>query len=82
MGILRISPNKVNGRDVDDPTSILNTLVDFNGVFQGLNETATKNKQINISLTDSDGNLLPIWFIPKAFSREVLLKNTYGNDYS
>jgi hypothetical protein len=31
MGILRISPNKINNKDVDDPTTILNTLVDVNG---------------------------------------------------
>ena len=46
MGILRISPNKYNNRDVDDPTTILNTLVDINGLYQGVNEKASKNKRV------------------------------------
>lgn len=66
MGILRISPNTMYGRDTDDPTSILNTLVDFNGIFY----TNNKNKHITVRLSDSDGNLLPIYFVPKAFKTE------------
>lgn len=75
MGILRISPNKYNNRDVDDPTTILNTLVDINGLFQGVNEKATKNKRVQVHLTDSDGNILPIYFIPKAYTKQVYLKS-------
>lgn len=74
MGILRISPNKFQGKDVDDPTSILNTLVDFDGHHEGVQMTAKKNTQVKIHLTDSDGNLLPIYFIPKAFTTDIQTK--------
>jgi hypothetical protein len=33
MGILRVSPVSVHGKDTDDITSILNTLVDIDGVI-------------------------------------------------
>jgi hypothetical protein len=79
MGILRISPNKVDGKDNDDPTTILNTLVDFDGVYQGLNEVAEKNKHIEVRVSDSDGNLLPIIFTPRAFSTKVYTRSTDGN---
>lgn len=75
MGILRISPNKYNNRDVDDPTTILNTLVDINGLYQGVNEKASKNKRVQVHLSDSDGNILPIYFIPKAYTKQVYLKS-------
>ena len=35
MGILRISPNPYYGKDQDDPTLMLETLVDINHAFQG-----------------------------------------------
>lgn len=76
MGILRISPNRMYGADVDDPTTILNTLVDFHGAFGGVNEEGTRNSKMEIRLSDSDGNLLPIYFIPKAFNTKILLPGT------
>ena len=79
MGILRISPNKVDGKDNDDPTSILNTLVDFDGVYQGIGEQATKNSHIEVRVSDSDGNLLPIIFTPRAFSSKVYTRSLDGN---
>jgi hypothetical protein len=68
MGILRISPIEVNGKDIDDVTSILNTLVDIDGniVMDGITE---KNSIIKVRLSDSDGNKLPVRFIPKAFKQ-------------
>jgi hypothetical protein len=61
MGILRISPNSVQGKNVDDPSVILNVLVDFDGLF------GDKNEQTKITLSDSDGNVLPLYFVPKTF---------------
>ena len=52
MGILRISPNKIQGKNVDDPTPLLNTLVDFKGIHEGIG----LNKQVKVTLSDSDGN--------------------------
>ena len=74
MGILRISPNKINNKDVDDPTTILNTLVDVNGYLQ---EGDGKNTQVKVFLSDSDGNVLPIWFIPKAYTTQILINNGF-----
>lgn len=66
MGILRISPITMYGRDNDDPTPLLNTLVDFNDVFG-----CGKNNHTYATLSDSDGNVLPIKFIPKSFNTQV-----------
>lgn len=65
MGILRISPNSVQGKNVDDPSVILNVLVDFDGLF------GDKNEQTKITLSDSDGNVLPLYFVPKTFQTVV-----------
>lgn len=70
MGILRISPIAVNGKDHDDPTSILNTLVDVLGEIDKDGE-ANPNSPVYVRLSDSDGNDLPISFHPKAFTTEV-----------
>lgn len=64
MGILRISPNEINGTDVDDPTPILNTLYD-----------ETKGRRTVIILSDSDGNILPVTFQPRAFQTKVLKRD-------
>ena len=69
MGILRISPNKIQGKNVDDPTPLLNTLVDFKGIHEGIG----LNKQVKVTLSDSDGNQLPIKFIPKVFTTQVMI---------
>lgn len=80
MGILRISPIEVNGKDMDDITSILNTLVDFDGNVDkdGIKE---KNSIIKVRLSDSDGNGLPITFIPKAFNQQVLIRESGADTY-
>lgn len=62
MGILRISPNDINDSDVDDPTQILNTLYD-----------EEKKQRTKIILSDSDGNVLPITFQPRAFTTQNTL---------
>ena len=72
MGILRISPNPYYGKDQDDPTLMLETLVDINHAFQG--ESDDTPEETKIILSDSDGNKLPIVFVPKAFNTNVLLK--------
>lgn len=62
MGILRISPNPLspsNDKMIDDPTSHLNSMLSIDE----LNGTQT---QMKIQLSDSDGNELPIVFIPKS----------------
>ena len=64
MGILRISPNVINGSEIDDPTQLLNTLYDED-----------KKKRTEVNVSDSDGNILPITFQPKAFEQKVLRKN-------
>ena len=51
---------------------MLETLVDINHAFQG--ESDDTPEETKIILSDSDGNKLPIVFIPKAFSTNVLLK--------
>lgn len=61
MGILRISPNEVMGTDVDDPTQLLNSL--YNDY---------ENRRTVIILSDSDGNILPVNFQPRAFNTTVL----------
>ena len=68
MGILRISPNELNGSDVDDPTQFLNVLYD-----------EEKKERMKIILSDSDGNVLPIQFTPRAFQQTVLLPNETTN---
>lgn len=72
MGILRISPNTYYSKDQDDPTLILETLVDINHAFQG--ESKAAPEETKIILSDSDGNKLPIVFVPKAFKTNVLIK--------
>lgn len=64
MGILRISPNEINGNDVDDPTAILNTLYD-----------EYNKRRTTITLSDSDGNVLPLNFKTRAFQTKVLKRN-------
>lgn len=76
MGILRISPNLTYGVEEDDATDLLNTLVDFRNVY----EDEQKQKQIKVQLSDSDGNMLPVYFIPRAFNTEVTLREN-GNNY-
>ena len=60
MGILRISPNEVYGANVDDPTELLNTL-----------HNNEKKEKTNVILSDSDGNILPVSFTPKAFEQII-----------
>ena len=60
MGILRISPNEINGAEVDDATMIINTLYDED-----------KGCRTKITLSDSDGNWLPVTFQPRAFQTNV-----------
>lgn len=64
MGILRISPNEVKGTDIDDPTQILNTLYDED-----------KKERTKIILSDSDGNVLPVNFQPRAFETTVIKRD-------
>ena len=64
MGILRISPNEINGNDVDDPTAILNTLYD-----------EYNKRRTTVTLSDSDGNVLPLNFRTKAFETKILKRN-------
>ena len=68
MGIMRISPNpsnisNSNSRLIDDPTELLNSIVN-----------AKKGTQTEITLSDSDGNVLPIIFIPKAKNTTVMIE--------
>ena len=65
MGILRISPNEIMGTDVDDPTQLLNTLY---------NED--EKRRTVIILSDSDGNILPVTFQPRAFNTTVVERDT------
>ena len=76
MGILRISPNLVYGVDEDDATEMLHTLVDFRKVYGERKE----QKEVKVQLSDSDGNMLPVYFIPRAFETEVTLRES-GNNY-
>lgn len=76
MGILRISPNKIQGKNVDDPTPLLNTLVDFKGIHEGIG----RNKEVKVTLSDSDGNELPIKFIPKVFTTQVMINEFNGKE--
>lgn len=64
MGILRISPNEINGTEFDDATQLLNTLYDED-----------KKQRTEIILSDSDGNILPITFQPRAFEQSVIRRN-------
>jgi hypothetical protein len=64
MGILRISPNEINGTEFDDATQLLNTLYDED-----------KKQRTQIILSDSDGNILPITFQPRAFEQSVIRRN-------
>jgi hypothetical protein len=65
MGILRISPNEINGTEIDDATQLLNTLYDED-----------KKQRTEIILSDSDGNILPITFQPRAFEQSVIKRNS------
>ena len=65
MGIIRISPNEINGKDLDDPTKILNTL------FDEQNKERTK-----IIVSDSDGNPLPFIFRTRAYQETILRRDT------
>lgn len=69
MGILRISPNEIspnNNKLIDDPTQHLNSILAIDPISkEGV-------KQMEIVLSDSDGNVLPITFIPKARKREMI----------
>lgn len=73
MGILRISPNLVYGVDEDDATNMLNTLADFR------NEYGENVQEIKVQMSDSDGNMLPVYFIPRAFTTEVTLREGENN---
>lgn len=65
MGILRISPNLLNGNQLeDDPTELLNDTSNEKGVI----------------LSDSDGNELPITFIPKEFNGKINLQTKVNGD--
>ena len=69
MGIMRISPNPVsdsNDKLVDDPTSHLNSILTVDAL------TRTQ-RQMEVILSDSDGNKLPITFLPKAKKSTVLV---------
>lgn len=72
MGIMRISPNlsnplNENSKLIDDPTAILNSLISINPL--------TKDQpQTEVILSDSDGNILPITFIPKAKRTTVVIE--------
>lgn len=69
MGIMRISPNPVsdsNDKLMDDPTNHLNSILSVDAL------TRTQ-KQMEIILSDSDGNKLPITFLPKAKKTTVLV---------
>lgn len=71
MGILRISPNQMspsNDKLIDDPTSHLNSILNVDVLNK-------KQTQMEIQLSDSDGNELPIVFVPKA-------RTTYMGSYS
>lgn len=82
MGILRISPVSVNGKDMDDITSVLNTLVDINGeIDKEGDDTPTTDKLVYVRLSDSDGNGLPIKFYPKAFTQSVRIRNSGADKY-
>lgn len=68
MGIMRISPNPSNilnnnSKWIDDPTELLNSIVNVK-----------KGTQTEITLSDSDGNVLPIIFIPKAKNTTVMIE--------
>lgn len=69
MGILRISPNEINGIEIDDATGLLNTLYD-----------ESKKQRTKITVSDSDGNWLPITFQPKAFESSIIKRNSNGVD--
>lgn len=74
MGIMRISPNKYYSKDTDDTTLMLETLVDINGAFKEDDDTTDNCNEVKVQVSDSDGNLLPIFFIPKAFRTNVLIR--------
>ena len=70
MGILRISPNLVYEVDEDDATEMLETLSDFR------NEYGDEVQEIKVQLSDSDGNPLPVYFIPRAFKTNITISST------
>lgn len=58
MGILRISPEPIDGNEnstVDDVSQKLSQLKDASG------------EDRRLELSDSDGNMFKIYFVPKAF---------------
>ena len=67
MGILRISPISLNDSDIDDPTQFVNALYD-----------EEKQERMKIILSDSDGNVLPVKFSPRAFEQKVTLPVSNG----
>jgi hypothetical protein len=74
MGILRISPNLVYDVDEDDATEMLHTLADFRNEYNSIYENDS-DREIKVQVSDSDGNMLPIYFIPRAFETEVTIRD-------
>lgn len=74
MGILRISPNLVYEVDEDDATDMLHTLADFRNEYNSKYQKDS-DRQIKVQVSDSDGNMLPIYFIPRAFETEVTIRD-------
>jgi hypothetical protein len=74
MGILRISPNLVYDVDEDDATDMLHTLADFRNEYNSKYENDS-DREIKVQVSDSDGNMLPIYFIPRAFETEVTIRD-------
>ena len=68
MGILRISPNlDSNGKMVDDPTDFLTRL--------GISE----QDNLNVQLSSSNGDPLPVHFVPYSFLTSNIYINEGGN---
>jgi hypothetical protein len=81
MGILRISPNLVYEVDEDDATDMLHTLADFRNEYNSKYENDS-DREIKVQVSDSDGNMLPIYFIPRVFETEVTIRNKGNIDSS
>lgn len=64
MGILRISPNFLDGEKIDDATLLL-----------GNPKNGDENTDRKIVLSDSDGNRLGVDFIPRVRTTDVVGKN-------
>ena len=77
MGILRISPNLVYEVDEDDATDMLHTLADFRNEYndESKYKDNDSDREIKVQVSDSDGNMLPIYFIPRAFETEVTIRD-------